>query len=96
MSKIEQVLLSEIGKFEIIESDLPTPAGDEVLISVKNCGICGSDFHAYTGEQPFMPPPLVLGHEFSGVVDEVGADVKDIKAGMRVTVEPSLVCGECL
>jgi L-iditol 2-dehydrogenase len=96
MSKIEQVLLSEIGKFEIIESELPDLGDDEVLISVKNCGICGSDFHAYTGEQPFMPPPLVLGHEFSGVVDEFGSHVEGIEPGMRVTVEPALVCGECL
>jgi L-iditol 2-dehydrogenase len=83
MSKIEQVLLSEIGKFEIIESELPDLGDDEVLISVKNCGICGSDFHAYTGEQPFMPPPLVLGHEFSGVVDEFGSHVEGIEPGMR-------------
>jgi L-iditol 2-dehydrogenase len=43
-----------------------------------------------------MPPPLVLGHEFSGLVDKVGADVEGIEPGMRVTVEPSLVCGQCL
>ena len=96
MSKIVQVLLSGVEKFEIIETELPQLKYDEVLITVKNCGICGSDIHAYTGEMPFMHPPLVLGHEFSGVVDEVGAKVKDFEKGMRVTVEPSLVCHECL
>lgn len=96
MSKIVQVLLTEIGKFQIVESELPRLKDDEVLVTVKNCGICGSDFHAYTGEQPFMRPPLVLGHEFSGVVDEVGANVQGIEPGTRVTVEPSLVCHECL
>jgi len=96
MSKITQVLLSEVEKFEIIETELPQLAEDEVLVTVRNCGICGSDFHAYTGEMPFMKPPLVLGHEFSGVVEQVGAGVKGIELGTRVTVEPSLVCHECL
>jgi L-iditol 2-dehydrogenase len=96
MSKITQVLLSEIGKFEIIESELPQLKEDEVLVTVKNCGICGSDIHAYTGEQPFMRPPLVLGHELSGVVDEVGTKARDFEKGTNVTVEPSLVCHECL
>ncbi len=96
MSKIVQVLLTEIGKFQIVESDLPQLKEDEVLVTVKNCGICGSDIHAYTGQQPFMRPPLVLGHEFSGVVDAVGADVQGVEPGARVTVEPSLVCHECI
>jgi L-iditol 2-dehydrogenase len=96
MSKIAQMLLSDIRKFEKIQADLPQLAADEVLVTVKNCGICGSDFHAYTGEMPFMKPPLVLGHEFSGVVDQVGADVKCTEPGARVTVEPSLVCHQCL
>jgi L-iditol 2-dehydrogenase len=95
MSKITQVLMSDEEKLEIIETELPPLQDDEVLVTVKNCGICGSDIHAYLGEQPFMRPPLVLGHEFSGVVDEVGAKVKDFKNGMRVTVEPCLVCHEC-
>jgi L-iditol 2-dehydrogenase len=96
MSKIAQMLLSDIRKFEKIEAELPDPAADEVLVTVKNCGICGSDFHAYTGEMPFMKPPLVLGHEFSGIVDKVGTAVKCTEPGARVTVEPSLVCHECL
>ena len=96
MSRIAQMLLSDIRKFEKIEAELPQLAKDEVLVTVKNCGICGSDFHAYTGEMPFMKPPLVLGHEFSGIVDSVGADVNCTKPGARVTVEPSLVCHECL
>ena len=95
MSKITQVLMSDEEKLEIIETELSPLQDDEVLVTVKNCGICGSDIHAYLGEQPFMRPPLVLGHEFSGVVDEVGADVEGFEKGMRVTVEPCLVCHEC-
>jgi len=64
MSKIAQVLLSDIRKFENIETELPELKEDEVLVTVKNCGICGSDFHAYTGEMPFMKPRWSWGMSF--------------------------------
>ena len=74
------------------------PAADEVLIDVKRVGICGSDIHYYQHFKigQFIPrAPLVLGHEFAGLVVEVGSDVKNIKVGNRVTAEPSIECGKC-
>lgn len=68
----------------------------EVLVRVAYSGICGSDVHAYLGEHPFIACPVVPGHEFSGVVAQVGDAIADWRIGQKVTVEPSLVCGDCL
>ena len=73
----------------------PTPGSKEVTIKIAYCGICGSDLHAFKGEHPFISLPATPGHEFSGIVSTIGKNVYDFKAGDRVTVEPSLVCGQC-
>ncbi|MCF7949241.1 MAG: alcohol dehydrogenase catalytic domain-containing protein, partial [Spirochaetia bacterium] len=74
----------------------PTP--EEVVIDVKRVGICGSDVHYFEQFQigQFIPQaPLVLGHEFSGKIVEVGSGVTTLQIGDRVTVEPSIECGHC-
>ncbi len=71
------------------------PKPGEVKIKVKYCGICGSDIHGYTGESGRKIPPMVMGHEFSGVVTEIGEGVKKYKVGDRVSVLPVRYCGEC-
>ncbi|MGG1313177.1 zinc-dependent alcohol dehydrogenase family protein [Cohnella laeviribosi] len=72
----------------------PKPGPREVTIQVKRCGICGTDLHIYQGT--FLPKyPLIPGHEFSGVVHEVGEGVTRFKAGDRVAVDPSIFCGKC-
>ncbi|MFC4599783.1 zinc-dependent alcohol dehydrogenase family protein [Cohnella hongkongensis] len=72
----------------------PAPGAGEVTIKVENVGICGTDFHIFEGEY-ISPYPIVPGHEFSGVVHEVGEGVKAFRPGDRVTADPSLFCGEC-
>lgn len=83
----------------IIElTDLPRPtinSPEEVLIRVSSVGICGSEIHAYEGTHPYRIAPVVLGHEMSGVVEEVGAAVTAIRPGDRVTVDPQWTCGSC-
>lgn len=81
-----------------IESiDKPMPKKDEVLIKVMACGICGTDVHIYNGDEgaAATPEKTVLGHEFSGIVEAVGENVRDIKVGDRVCVDPNKLCGEC-
>jgi L-iditol 2-dehydrogenase len=79
----------------LIEAPRPTPGPNELLVAVARVGICGSDLHAYHGRHPFIKLPIVPGHEFAGTVEQVGANVREFSPGQRVTVEPSLVCGEC-
>lgn len=72
----------------------PTCAPDEVIVQVARCGICGTDVHIYRNE--YMSNfPLIPGHEFGGVIVEVGKAVTDFKVGDRVAVDPNLYCGHC-
>src|SRR5437667_3305192 len=77
--------------------DLPEPeAGPgEVVVRVRNCGVCGSDLHA--AKYGFnMPSGTVMGHEFSAIVEEVGSGVSGFRAGDPVVVMSYLACGECV
>lgn len=73
----------------------PQPAGEEVLIRVSRVGICGSELSGYLGHNSLRVPPLIMGHEFAGVVTQAGASVSSLKAGDRVTVNPLVACGHC-
>lgn len=77
--------------------DRPLPGENEILVKVKACGVCGTDVHIYYGEKGSaeVTAPVVLGHEFSGVVEEVGKNVKNFKEGDKVTVDPNIYCGKC-
>jgi 2-desacetyl-2-hydroxyethyl bacteriochlorophyllide A dehydrogenase len=86
---------SEVKKVEIRE-DLPKPEinSNEVLIKVKKCGICGSDIGSYlTGAMESQR--IILGHEFSGEIVELGEKVKKLKVGDRVTANPNVPCLDC-
>ena len=77
--------------------DVPDPemGPEDVLIRVDYSGVCGSDVHAFSGLHPFRKPPVVLGHEVSGTVENVGSAVVDLAQGDSVTVLPFLACGRC-
>ena len=83
------------GFVEIRECPKPVPKADEVLIRVAYTGICGTDIHILHDQFSYWPP-VILGHEFSGVVEETGRAVTGLKAGDRVVGEPhNLACGKC-
>lgn len=73
----------------------PVCPADGVIVRVKACGVCRSDWHAWTGADSDVSAPHVPGHEFAGVVDEVGADCRRFKVGDRVTAPFILACGQC-
>ncbi|GIO27009.1 zinc-binding dehydrogenase [Ornithinibacillus bavariensis] len=83
------------GHLEVQDKPVPTSGPDQVKIEVKYAGICGSDIHTYEGHYK-VAVPVTLGHEFSGVVVEVGENVTEFKVGDRVTSETTFyICGEC-
>ena len=92
---VKAVTIVKPDQLEITEINLPETQKDEVLISVKRAGICGSDIHIYHGSNPFISYPMVIGHEFVGVVQEIGSDVENIKPGDHVVVDPVISCGKC-
>ena len=96
------------GNHQLKIEDVPEPTAGvgQVKVRVSRNGICGTDLHEYFDGPIFIPPsephpltgrnmPLVLGHEFSGTVTEVGAGVTDVREGDQVTIEPVYRCGEC-
>lgn len=76
---------------------MPKVGPKDVLIQVKACGVCGTDVHIYEGDKGAaeVTPPTILGHEFSGVIAEVGSEVTNYKAGDRVCIDPNCYCGAC-
>lgn len=84
------------GNIKVEEVDMPSPGPGEVLLEVKAAGICGSDLHYHRSDAASSPNGRVMGgHELSGEIVAIGEDVKRIKVGERVGVEPLLGCGEC-
>ena len=84
------------GKEQVVIKDgiKPEIESNEVLIQVKKVGICGSDVGSYESGGPYFPDKII-GHEFSGELVKIGDDVKKLKEGMRVTVNPQIPCHEC-
>lgn len=88
-----------LGNKTFAVTDLPTPhAGPgELVLRNQVCGVCGTDVHIYHGEpgSADVNPPVVLGHEYSGEVVEVGESVTGFAVGDHVTVDPNIYCGHC-
>ena len=96
--KMKVAIMTGIGEMAFEERDIPKAKDDEVLVKLEYVGICGSDMHYYeTGAigDYVVKPPFVLGHEPGGTVVEVGKDVKHLKVGDRVALEPGKTCGHC-
>jgi threonine dehydrogenase-like Zn-dependent dehydrogenase len=82
---------------ELVVKEVPVPdiGDDEVLIRVKNTGICGTDWSIYTGKYSADKLPFIPGHEFSGVIARVGGKARNLKEGDRVTADINMSCGTC-
>lgn len=93
---MKAVMLKETGRVAVVEHKMPHLGANDILIKVAYAGVCGSDMHAFRGHHPFREPPVVLGHEVSGTVADMGSDVDGFSPGDRVTVMPALSCGHCI
>ncbi|MCR4401646.1 MAG: alcohol dehydrogenase catalytic domain-containing protein [Firmicutes bacterium] len=84
------------GRIEVLETDVPVPGPDQVLLRVEACGICGTDVEIRDHGMPGEPPlPFIMGHEYAGVVAQVGSTVDEFAVGDRVAVEVHKGCGRC-
>ena len=83
------------GKVEYWAREIAPLGPGEALVRVKSSAICGSDLHIFKGLHPSVKLPVTIGHEFSGVVEALGADCGDVRVGDRVVLEPAIPCGKC-
>jgi len=101
--KMKAAVLTAPGRLELLDVSMPRAAADQVLVRTTAVGICGTDFHIYGGHVnynrdaegnpiPLGARPQILGHEITGVIEEVGRDVKDLKRGDRVILDQGLTC----
>ena len=92
---MKAMLLTQYKNLEVTDVDDPTIGPKDLLVQVRACGICGSDIHGYDGSSGRRIPPLVMGHEASGVVTATGDQVTAFKVGDRVTFDSTVSCGDC-
>jgi 2-desacetyl-2-hydroxyethyl bacteriochlorophyllide A dehydrogenase len=93
---VKQVVLEQPGRLVASEGPPPGPPGpDEALVRVRRVGVCGTDFHAFKGDQPFFTYPRILGHELAAELIEA-PNVAGLKTGDRCAVEPYMECGQCV
>lgn len=80
-----------VKDLQVKETQIREPRHNEVTIRVKSCGVCGTDLHIFSGAEgaATCTPPTILGHEFSGIISEVGSDITEFHPGDRVCVDPS-------
>lgn len=92
---MKALVLEKYNEFVYADVDTPSIGDSDVLIRVKACGICGSDVHGMDGSTGRRQPPVVMGHEASGVIEKTGAAVTGYKEGDRVTFDSTVYCGTC-
>ncbi len=92
---MKALVLSEYKKLDLVDVPRPEPSANEILIRVHACGICGSDVHGFDGSTGRRIPPVIMGHEASGVVAKVGSAVSRFQEGDRVTFDSMISCGAC-
>ena len=91
-------VLTALQTIEIQETPMPVIGADDVMVKKEYCGVCGSDVeffaHGCIGTNK-VTYPFILGHEVAGVIAEVGENVKNVKVGQNVVIEPGIPCGHC-
>jgi 2-desacetyl-2-hydroxyethyl bacteriochlorophyllide A dehydrogenase len=92
---VKAVVIDEPNQVSVKKVDEPSPAANQALIKVEACGICGTDIHVIRGEFAPTRYPIIPGHEFCGEVVAVGGEVRNLRVGDFVAVDPSLFDGTC-
>lgn len=92
---MKALVLTGPRQFSYQEVETPLPGPGEVRIHIRVCAVCGSDVHGIDGSTGRRRPPVIMGHEASGVIDAVGEGVTEWKKGDRVTFDSTIYCGKC-
>src|ERR1041385_8852983 len=92
---MKALVLKEYKKFSYEDVPDPKLQAQEVLVAVKACGICGSDVHGMDGSTGRRRPPIIMGHEASGVIQSIGNGIRGWAPGDRVTFDSTIYCGQC-
>lgn len=95
MSTMKVLICQEIKNLVWEVWERPVPGDNEALIKIKTVGICGTDIHAWAGNQPFFSYPRVLGHEICGEIIESGKNIHNFNIGQQVAVIPYISCQQC-
>jgi 2-desacetyl-2-hydroxyethyl bacteriochlorophyllide A dehydrogenase len=90
------IVCEQMECFTLAELEAPSFVPGEAIVRIKRVGICGTDLHAYKGNQPFFSYPRILGHELAGIIEEIGDNSDGLKAGDQVSIIPYLHCGQCI
>lgn len=92
---MQALIVPQPGEIKAITKEVPSIRDGEALIRIRRVGICGTDYHAFHGRQPYFQYPRILGHELAGEIVELPPGETRFKIGERVTVIPYLECGTC-
>lgn len=93
---MKAIVCEQIEQLKYVEEEEPNVGQGEALIRIQRIGICGTDLHAFKGNQPFFSYPRILGHELAGYVEALGAGVTGLAIGDLVSVVPYMHCGQCI
>lgn len=92
---MKALLLTDKRRLEMTTLPVPAIGPTDLLVRVKACGICGSDVHGYDGSTGRRIPPIVMGHEAAGVIEQIGPAVTGFAPGDRITFDSTVSCGVC-
>lgn len=92
---MKALIMKEYMKLECIDVDIPKLKADEVLVKIMAASVCGSDINGIDGKSGRRQVPIIMGHEASGVIADIGANVSKFKIGDRVTFDSTIYCGYC-
>jgi len=92
---VKAAVITDYGKVEVKDVQTPEPGRGEVLVKVKACGLCDTDYKAFVGKRKNFEVPVIMGHEMSGTIVETGPEVDGWKSGDDVILSPVVFCGEC-
>lgn len=90
------IVCEQIDQLKLVEQEEPALQPGTAVVRIRRIGICGTDLHAYKGNQPFFTYPRVLGHELAGIVEQIDDPQGLVQAGDQVSIIPYMHCGSCI